>query len=478
MLKPTIERSRSVAPVSSLRCSCLRVLLFAVLLISLVVTNALPPHGVTEQLPLTHTPLRIALTFHGVFRALPHTIPSIRANLIAPLEEAASLGLDVFLHVLHTSRLTDKRAEEDFVLDPFAFLAFNATERLRAFAVEDQTVVDTDHNLTGRAKVEWEDRRNHALLRYHFYTTSSFLNIFRGTYSLFAVSKLVRAHEQNAGFEYTHLCFARPDIRIAGAFRWRDFPFNHGDAVMTANTHHFAGLNDRFAFGTRDAMFHLAAQFPAEERRRQLPGLNSEKRRAAHLATFEPKVTVAFTPICLVRVRSRGGALQRDLHAGPERMRRFAGLIRLTRSDIDNIKPCDRALVGARNPPTHTSPRRPPSPPPPSPPPPSPPASFSAASSILAMHHPSFQLLSTSGMCRTDDKNKGNFDEIWGMRYLPCHDMCLYSLGYTGFEYAVEGKASRCKLFKGPILSTLPVGGARCYKKASKTELGPHKKRL
>ncbi|EOD10877.1 hypothetical protein EMIHUDRAFT_215132 [Emiliania huxleyi CCMP1516] len=48
----------------------------------------------------------------------------------------------------------------------------------------------------------------------------------------------------------------------------------------------------------------------------------------------------------------------------------------------------------------------------------------------------------------------------------------------VGFGYAVEGKASRCKLFKGPILSTLPVGGARCYKKASKTELGPHKKRL
>ena len=51
-------------------------------------------------------------------------------------------------------------------------------------------------------------------------------------------------------------------------------------------------------------------------------------------------------------------------------------------------------------------------------------------------------------------------------------------LARAGFEYAVEGKKSRCKLFKGPILSTLPVGGASCYKKASKTELGPHKKRL
>ena len=48
-------------------------------------------------------------------------------------------------------------------------------------------------------------------------------------------------------------------------------------------------------------------------------------------------------------------------------------------------------------------------------------------------------------------------------------------LARAGFEYAVEGKASRCKLFKGPILSTLPVGGASCYKKASKTELG-HKR--
>jgi len=81
-------------------------------------------------------------------------------------------------------------------------------------------------------------------------------------------------------------------------------------------------------------------------------------------------------------------------------------------------------------------------------------------------------------VCRTDDQNKGNFDEDWGMSYMACHDKALYATYFTGFEYAVEGKKSRCKLFKGPILSTLPVGGARCYKKASKTELGPHKKRL
>ncbi|EOD17432.1 hypothetical protein EMIHUDRAFT_210142 [Emiliania huxleyi CCMP1516] len=83
-------------------------------------------------------------------------------------------------------------------------------------------------------------------------------------------------------------------------------------------------------------------------------------------------------------------------------------------------------------------------------------------------------------VCRTDEKNKGNFDELWGIERgtWGATTVCLYTLGCTGFEYAVEGKASRCKLFKAPILSTLPVGGASCYKKASKTELGPHKKRL
>ena len=296
----------------------------------------------TKKLPLT--PLRIAVAFYGVFRAIPHTIPSIRANLLAPLEEAASLGLDVFLHVLHTPRLIDKRAEEDSVLDPFAFLAFNVTQRLCAFAVEDQRVVDTDHNLTGRAKVESEDKHNRALLRYQFYTTTSFLNIFRGTYSLFAVSKLVRAHELNSGFQYTHLCFARPDILLSSAFRWRDFPFNLSDAVMTASSQHYRGLNDRFAFGTRDVMFHLAQQFPFEAQRRQLPCRNSEQRRAGHLSTFRPNVTVAFTPMCLIRVRSRGEAVQRDLHPRPERMS-FAGLIQLMRPNIDNIKPCNRSLV-------------------------------------------------------------------------------------------------------------------------------------
>jgi len=145
-------------------------------------------------------------------------------------------------------------------------------------------------------------------------------------------------------------------------------------------------------------------------------------------------------------------------------------------------------------PPPPPPPPSPPSPPSPSPPPPSaspslpppsgspspPPlsASTSPAAAAAAAHHPSFQLLSTSGVCRTDDQNKGNFDEDWGMSYMACHDKALYATYFTGFEYAVEGKKSRCKLFKGPILSTLPVGGARCYKKASKTELGPHKKRL
>ena len=105
------------------------------------------------------------------------------------------------------------------------------------------------------------------------------------------------------------------------------------------------------------------------------------------------------------------------------------------------------------------------------------------------------------GACRTD--NEGNFVDLWGKSYPECHDLCLYDIACAGayaslslppgrpgtvegerkvqsptltdptragFEHTAAGflfdKASRCKLHRGTILSTLPVAGAVCFRKS------------
>jgi len=88
-----------------------------------------------------------------------------------------------------------------------------------------------------------------------------------------------------------------------------------------------------------------------------------------------------------------------------------------------------------------------------------------AVSSLVGPAH--FTRLKT-GACRTD--NEGNFVDLWGKSYPECHDLCLYDIACAGFEHTAAGflfdKASRCKLHRGTILSTLPVAGAVCFRKS------------
>lgn len=303
----------------------------------------------------TPTEPRIALAFYGLFRAIPFTFANIEANLIAPLLDATPF-VDIFLHSLLVSRRIverggggnggDTRASIAPAPDPFAFLAFNATRRLCSFAVEEQGVVDVDNNISERVREEWVAAGNRNLRVKHRYTRASFSNILRGTYSLFAASKLVRSREWRVGINYSHIVFARPDIRLQTPLRWRDFPFRAvpGHLIMVPNTQHHGGLNDRFAFGTRDAMLHLATQFPTEAAATALSisrGKNSEQRRAVHLNLLVPNVTIAFTPLCLVRVRSSGGVVPHDPIARRQPFRPLPRLIPLLRPGIDDtVQPC------------------------------------------------------------------------------------------------------------------------------------------
>ena len=293
------------------------------------------------------TPPRIALAFYGLFRAVPFTFANIEANLISPLSEITPF-LDIFLHSLLVSQriVEDREGAKNKTAapapDPFAFIKFNATRRLCSFSIENQLVFDADNHISERAKEAWAAKANRNLRLKHGYTLSSFYNILRATYSLLSVSKLIRAREREGGFTYSHLVFARPDIRLEKPLRWKDFPFKvKGNVVMVPNNQHYGGINDRFAFGTRKVMLHLSTQFEAEAAAAlPLSGQNSEKRRAVHLSSLSPNVTIAFTPLCLVRVRGTGAVVERDKIAKRQTFHPLPRLVPLFRPKIDNLQPC------------------------------------------------------------------------------------------------------------------------------------------
>lgn len=287
----------------------------------------------------------VAVAFYGDFRATPFTIASLEKNLISPLTDMTPM-VDVFVHAMLVSPLTpvdqrhaekkhNQRGRSLSSLDPFAFLRLNATRRLCLAEAEQQAVVDDDENILPRSRSQSDDPVNRHLRRYHHYSAISFANILRATYSLLAASKLIRAREAEARFLYSYVAFARPDARPQRPFRWNDLPFRtRGDTLLVPNNQHHGGLNDRFVFGTRDAALRLATQY-AHERKPglQFGGKNAEQRRLAHVRRCCANVTVAFTPLCLVRVRANGNVVQNDLRVAYDNLR--AGKLRVLRRRVD-----------------------------------------------------------------------------------------------------------------------------------------------
>jgi len=154
------------------------------------------------------------------------------------------------------------------------------------------------------------------------------------------VARLVVEREEELGFRYTHVVMARADTGFASPLLWR--PPHGGFWLRVPNFRHWKGVNDRFAYGTRDAMVTaLLSEFNVMNTPGQFFSTGSEGKMCDYLRSFEG-LRVGVTPLCLVRVRANGAVSGSDFHIrGPSKPTECGELgLSLIEDETDEDEPC------------------------------------------------------------------------------------------------------------------------------------------
>ena len=258
---------------------------------------------------------QIAVCHFGLFRDLTHTLPSLRANVHAPLERQLG-GVDVFVHALLVSRLVNARSGEDATLDPQLFFGLAPACR---YAAEDQDEVDhrlaTRRTKTGKHKPAFSGAKLSATER--GFDLASTRNALRAKYSLQKTADMVRAHETQGRFRYRFVAAVRPDTAVFTPVVLPELLLRTNDTILVPNCHHWGGVNDRFAVGTRRAMLDVYMQWVQTMlgtglKLRPRFATNTEQLLCAMLRDTDMKLLPH--PVCVVRIRSDGTCNPLDLN--------------------------------------------------------------------------------------------------------------------------------------------------------------------
>ena len=198
--------------------------------------------------------IRVALNFYGSVRVFKNTFHSLKNNLVIPLRQKAAI--DVFAHAMLTETIRggggmgNNGAGEDGTVplngDDYKML-LPACDVL----AENQTLVDAREDIAAKTLAIQPDFM-------HWYSNYTLANLLRSRYSIESVRNLTRRYEQRAGFKYTHVILARPDVRYELPITWDPRQVVAWEQhVWVPNYDMWGGLCDRFAAGTADAMLNI-----------------------------------------------------------------------------------------------------------------------------------------------------------------------------------------------------------------------------
>merc|ERR1711920_144589 len=279
----------------------------------------------------------IAVCFYGLIRNIGHTLAALQMNLLAPLRKVGPS--DVFIHSLIAERSGSTRyptaGEADVTINP---LDYEALQPCR-FQVEDQDEVDADLNISVDELSEAKKK-----VRLSRYTVESYANVMRAKYSMWRATRLVLVHEAERRFKYLHIVVARPDTAITSPLQWQPFDSAHPEWLRVPSFAHNFGLNDRFAYGTRNAMLTFTHMQHEQLQRTKLlvfptaggvggslAIVNSETWLCSLVARHS--LVVGLTRLCIVRMRANGSPNPRDVNRRasvrelPRSCERTAGLM-------------------------------------------------------------------------------------------------------------------------------------------------------
>ena len=150
--------------------------------------------------------------------------------------------------------------------------------------------------------------------------------MLRSRFSMQQVGRLIVKHEKDIGAKYTHIVLARPDVGLVSPLIWKPPPVHVQGVALHAKTmwmrvpnmQHYYGLNDRLAYGSRDAMLYVSNEFDKMNKTGANFSFGSEAKLCNHLLSAGRlglgRMHVGVTPICNVRVRATGEVEDMDFY--------------------------------------------------------------------------------------------------------------------------------------------------------------------
>jgi len=283
---------------------------------------------------------KVALCIYGLVRSVHTTRSTLQQHVRLPLRNIG--GTDTFVHTLLRSVINDPRSNEhDVGLHPADFLFLGPMCR---FTAEDGDAIDARELLNASILNAVYAKTNVS------YPVGTLKNWLRAMYSLKMVAEMAIAHEEKGSFQYRLVAAVRPDTAFLTELprQQLDFLFQAREAhVLVPDFHHYGGVNDRFALGTRNAMFfahmdRLARLKKMLISRAQGLGTYSNSEGLLCRQLLANRIRVLLANLCVVRVRTNGDCPSGDFLAHFEgSVNSFCGQLLASKPNISAIAwPC------------------------------------------------------------------------------------------------------------------------------------------
>jgi hypothetical protein len=236
---------------------------------------------------------RVALVFWGMTRALNYTIGSIEKHIFLPLE-AANVTWDVYMH---TYRM---RGNYSNTRNGVLNIQLNYTE----YQLLKPTVYRIDSQDRVDAWLHWRDYSHKGDPWDNDFL--SLRNSLRALYSQMVATLLVAA----SGKHYNAVVLLRPDVLFLNDLNATLLTHVQANTAYLPDFGQYGGLNDRFAFGTPDAMYIYGTRYMHALQYSTSHQLHSESYVRDYLQYS--KLSAVEVPIRFLRFRATGKADPQD----------------------------------------------------------------------------------------------------------------------------------------------------------------------
>ena len=239
-------------------------------------------------------PKKVVICFFGLTRSLKYNIKYLQKNIFDVLKQN---GFDYVIFI-HTYRKTGihnnvRAREKNTILDNNEYKLLNP----KKYEIDDEDNINE--------KIPFDLYKKHGDPWDNNYL--SFHNYIKQLYSLYCVTGLW----ENNKLDYDAAIYIRPDVIVTKPLNITNILVCKQNTIYIPNHHHSGGYNDRFAYGSIDAMITYGNRYKN--------GIKYSKKKIFHAETFlkyildKNKYNVIFDDMIVCRLRSNNKISSQDL---------------------------------------------------------------------------------------------------------------------------------------------------------------------